>query len=108
MDGYEYLRQAKVIKAKYRDELYHLMEKFIYSNISFKVGDIVEVKNMFLSGRYIVDKIYMKFDDDFDAVQSPSCYIHTIEVIGRKLDSNGKPVKLTNGFKATDVLKNMK
>lgn len=93
MDGYEYLKQAKALKAKYRDELYKLMDKFVYSNISFKVGDVVEIKNIFLSGRYKVDKIYMKFDDDFDAVQSPSC-IHTIEIIGRTIDSNGIPIKI--------------
>ena len=104
MDGYEYLRLCKAAKEKYKSELRRLSHDFITSNISFKKGDIVEVKNVFLSGKYIVDDIYTVHDDDFDAVKSPSCFVHTIQVTGSKINPNGTPSTYTNHFKATDVI----
>ncbi len=79
MDGYEYSRLYKATKEKYNADFRKLSRDFIVSNISFKKGDIVEIKNVFLLGKYIVDDIYTIYDNDFDAVQSLSCFIHTIK-----------------------------
>lgn len=107
MDGTEYLRLCKAAKIRYKNELIRLSNDFINSNVLFRIGDTVEVKNVFLSGRYIVDKIYMESDDDFDAVKSPSCYIHSIKVIGRKISDDGRPSAFSNHFNATDVVKGL-
>ena len=108
MDGYEYLRLGKSLKAKYISDLKNLMNEFIYSNISFKVGDTVEVKNITFPGKYIVDEIYMNFDDDFDSVVSPSCYLHAINVTGRRINERNVPNQIGGGFRATDVVKVIK
>lgn len=105
MDGYEYLRLCKSARQRYKAELSRLSSDFINSNILFKKGDIVEIKNIFLTGKYIVDDISMIVDDDFDAVQDPSCFVHSISVEGRKLDANGRLSRYTNRFKASDVIK---
>lgn len=105
MDGYEYLELCQSAKKRYKAELKRLADDFIKTNISFKVGDIVEMKNYVMSGTYIVDKIFMNVDDDFDAVQSPQCYIYQIQVEGRKLNNEGHPMTLSSRFKATDIIR---